>query len=158
MSQAEGPVPSSRREFIAAAVPLAATPGLPMETREASPRDIFFISKYRGYGNPWLGGKGKHVGPYSLVGRDLPCEEGQIPRMASEYNQGPVVAPNRAAAPMKSFLETSDIVEALRCEGDHIELRLVESLGRGGKAEIRLDLQNWRRCMPTIVGHPPSGN
>jgi len=51
--------------------------------------------------------------------------------MAWEYNREPVVIPGRATMQARSFVETSDnvIVEALRREGDHVELRLVESLG-----------------------------
>ncbi len=110
--------------------------------------------KYVGYENPWLSGKGKHVLPYSIVAHETAWQEARIPRMAWEYNQEPVVIPGRAATPLQSFLETSEnvVVEALRREGDHIELRLVECLGLAGTAKVKLDLPHQSAAVTDLTG------
>lgn len=110
--------------------------------------------KYWGYDNAWLSGKGKHVLQYSVIGHELPWERARIPHMAWEYNQGPLVVGNKAAAPPKSFVETSDnvIVEALRREKDHIELRMVEALGHAGNAELTLNLPCTHAYLTDLMG------
>lgn len=110
--------------------------------------------KYQGYPNQWLSGKGRHVLPYSLVAREGDWAEASIPRMAWEYNREPVVIPNRAASQPKPFFETSDnvIVEAMRREGNHIELRLVEFLGSPGKASVKLNLPHSAPMFTDLTG------
>ncbi len=98
--------------------------------------------KYYGYPNSWLSGKGRHVLQYALVLHDGEWQQARIPQMAWEYNCQPVVVPNRAAQPARSFLTTSDnvVVEAMRRLGSDIEVRLVECLGFAGTAEVTLSL------------------
>ncbi len=110
--------------------------------------------KYSGYACPWLSGKGRHVLPYSIVGYESPWDEARIPHMAWEYNREPVLIASRAAVSPQSFLETSDnvIVEALRREGNHIELRMVECLGSSGKAEIKMGLPHRSAILTDLIG------
>jgi len=110
--------------------------------------------KYNGYDNAWLSGKGRHVLPYSIVAHESAWNEARIQQMAWEYNRGPVAISGRAVTSLQSFLETSNnvIVEALRREGDHIELRLVECLGAAGKAEIRLALPHKSAALTDLTG------
>jgi alpha-mannosidase len=110
--------------------------------------------KYWGYDNPWLSGKGRHVLQYSVIGHELPWERARIPYMAWEYNQGPLLVGNKAAAPPTSFVETSDnvIVEALRRERNHVELRLVEALGHAGRAELTLNLPHTDAYLTDLMG------
>jgi hypothetical protein len=113
---------------------------------------------YRGYVNPWLSGWGKHVLPYSLIAYGGEWSEQNIARAAWEYNRGPVITTNRAPMTVQSFLETSSnvIVEAMRREGDHVELRLVESLGASGVAEIKLLLPHQRVTFTDLTGRAVS--
>lgn len=110
--------------------------------------------KYVGYENAWLSGKGKHVLPYSIVPHESAWQEARIPHMAWEYNREPVVIASRGAIPVRSFLETSEnvVVEALRREGDHIELRLVECLGLSGTAKIKVDLPHRSTSVTDLTG------
>jgi len=110
--------------------------------------------KYDGYDNPWLSGKGRHILPYAIVAHDSPWDQARIPHMAWEYNRAPVVIAGRIAAPAQSFLETSEnvVVEGLRREGNHIELRMVEALGRSGVAEVALRLPHQSVALTNLVG------
>ena len=110
--------------------------------------------KYWGYDNSWLSGKGRHVLPYALLAYDASWEEARIPQAAWEYNRGPAMIGGRAPAEIKSYLETSDnvIVEALRREGDHIEMRLVECFGSPGTAEIRCPLPHSKLSFTDLTG------
>jgi alpha-mannosidase len=110
--------------------------------------------KYVGYDNPWLSGKGRHVLPYSVVAHDSPWQQARIPQMAWEYNREPIVISGGAAVPSKSFLETSDnvMMEALRREGSHIEVRLVECLGSAGTAAITLKLPHKNAVLTDLIG------
>ena len=114
--------------------------------------------KYSGYPNPWLSGKGRHVLPYSIVAYDSPWNAARIPQMAWEYNREPIVIAGRSAAPPQSFLETSGnvIVEALRREGNHIELRLVECLGSSGTAEVNIRLPHRAAVLTDLTGRKVS--
>ncbi|HXE10476.1 MAG TPA: glycoside hydrolase family 38 C-terminal domain-containing protein [Bryobacteraceae bacterium] len=114
--------------------------------------------KYQGYENSWLSGKGKHVLPYALAAHEGTWDKARIPQMAWEYNREPVVIPTRATSGPQSFLETSDnvIVEAMRREGNHIELRLVECLGRGGEAEFSLNLPHRNASLTDLTGRKKS--
>jgi alpha-mannosidase len=110
--------------------------------------------KYVGYENPWLSGKGRRVLPYSVVARDSPWRDARIPQMAWEYNREPIVISSRAGMHLESFLETSDnvIVEALRREGNHVELRLVECIGSAGMATITLKLPHKKAMLTDLIG------
>lgn len=114
--------------------------------------------KYQGYENAWLTGKGKNVLAYSLVAHHEAWEDARVPQMAWEYNRGPVVIPGRIVQPARSFVETSGnvIIEALRREGNHIELRLVECLGSQGTATVNLLLPHINASLTNLVGHKQS--
>jgi alpha-mannosidase len=98
--------------------------------------------KYYGYPNEWLSGKGRHTLPYSLIARFEDWMHAHIPQRAWEYNQPPLGIENSALHPPRSFLETSEnlILETMRREGDHTEVRLVECVGKPGTARIKLSL------------------
>ena len=110
--------------------------------------------EYHGYPNGWLSGKGRHVLPYSVVSYDGGWSEARIPQMAWEYNREPVVIPGRGATQAQSFVETSDnvIVEAMRREGNHIELRLVECRGLPGNATIKVLFPHQNAMLTDLVG------
>jgi alpha-mannosidase len=114
--------------------------------------------KYAGYANPWLSGKGRHRLEYAIVPRAEGWLSARIPQMAWEYNQPPIVISKNAGAPPPPYLETSPnvIVEAVRREGDHIEVRLVECLGQAGTASLRCQLPHSRAWLTDLAGHPRS--
>lgn len=115
-------------------------------------------SKYHGLPDSWLSGAGKHVIPYSLYPHEEHWEEARVPQMAWEYNCPPIGLGNHAARKPRSILETSSnvIVEALRCEGGHVELRMVECLGQSGTATVKLMLQHKRAILTNMVGREQS--
>lgn len=115
-------------------------------------------NRYHGYPNSWLSGKGKHVISYALYPREDSWEDARIPQAAWEYNCPPILIERRAVQSPHSFLQTSDnvIVEALRCEGDHIELRMVECLGRKGIATVALTLPHKRVVLTDLTGREQS--
>jgi alpha-mannosidase len=110
--------------------------------------------KYYGYPNPWLSGKGKHLLAYALAAHGGDWKLARIPQMAWEYNCPPIIVPGRAQAAPRSFVETSDnvIVEAMHREGSDVELRLVESLGAEGTAEVRLALPHEKAALTDLLG------
>jgi alpha-mannosidase len=113
---------------------------------------------YHGFPNSWLSGKGPHVLPYSLLPHEEAWEQARVPQVAWEYNREPVVIPGRAATQARSFVETSDnlIVEALRREGDHVELRFVECFGLSGIATVRILLPHENAMLTDLMGHKQS--
>ncbi len=115
-------------------------------------------NKYHGYPNSWLSGEGKHLVSYALCPREESWSEARIPQMAWEYNCSPILIGNRGVQKPRSILETSDnvIVEALRCETGHIELRMVECLGNSGTASIRLMLPHKRAILTDLIGRKQS--
>jgi alpha-mannosidase len=115
--------------------------------------------KYQGYPNAWLSGEGKHLLAYSLVVHETAWHEARMPQMAWEYNRGPAVVPDRVVQLAKSFVETSGnvILEALRREENHIELRLVECLGLPGMASVNLSLPHKTASLTDLTGRKQSG-
>ena len=111
-------------------------------------------NEYHGYPNPWLSGEGKHVVHYSLYPHETPWTEARVAQMAWEYNCPPILTRNCGVHSPQSILETSGnvIVEALRCEQSHIELRMVECLGQPGTASIRLALPHKQAALTTLSG------
>lgn len=114
--------------------------------------------KYWGYPNLWLSGSGKHIFSYSVLAHETDWQQARIPQMAWEYNREPVIIGSRSSAPAKSFVETSDnvILEAMRCEGNHIELRLVECLGAPGTATVKLHLAHTTAAITDLTGRTKS--
>ena len=118
---------------------------------------IFLLNaedKYHGFPNTWLTGEGKHLCHYSILPREEGWEQARVPRTAWEYNLGPLYLTGRAAGKAQSFLETSDniIVEAMRREGNHIEIRFAECLGVGGMATVELMLPHQNAMLTDMVG------
>jgi hypothetical protein len=74
--------------------------------------------------------------------------------MAWEYAQAPILVADCAVKPAHSFLETSDniVVEAMRREGDHIELRFVECLGLPGNATVKISLPHGQTMLTNLTG------
>lgn len=110
--------------------------------------------KYHGYPNAWLSGEGKHLVPYALYPHEEPWDEARVPQNAWEYNCPPVLVGNHGVEKPRSILETSGnvIVEALRCETDHIEVRMVECLGKSGPASVTLMLPHKRAVLTDLTG------
>lgn len=111
-------------------------------------------NEYHGYPNSWLSGEGKHLIPYALYPHEESWEESRVPHQAWEYNCPPILVGNSAPEKARSILETSGnvIVEALRCEAGHIELRMVECLGQPGAADLRLMLPHKRAILTDLIG------
>lgn len=114
--------------------------------------------KYQGYPNPWLTGKGQHRLSYAIVAHDVHWRSARVPQMACEYNSQLIPIPGRVAASRRGFLETSDnvIVEAMRREGSHIELRMVECFGEAGTATIKLHLPHESASVTDFTGRTRS--
>jgi alpha-mannosidase len=109
---------------------------------------------YYGYPNRWLSGRDRHRLEYALVAHESGWVEANVPRLAWEYNNPPYVFADLGGAKESCFLTTSEnvIVEAMRREGGEIELRLAESLGRPGEAEIELNLPHQTARMTDLNG------
>jgi alpha-mannosidase len=111
--------------------------------------------QYHKSDNPWTTGKGKHVLRYALVPHGTHWAQARIPHHAWEYNQPPVVVARTAAKPFTSYLETSSniIVEAVRREHDHVEVRFAECLGLAGVAHVKLDLPHGAVYQTDLMGN-----
>jgi hypothetical protein len=114
--------------------------------------------QYHKFDNPWTSGKGKHVLSYALLPHAEPWKQARIPHFAWEYNQLPALFERVSIRPSESFLETSDniIVEAMRREEDHIELRFAEALGSEGIATIKLSLPHGPAYITDLTGRHKS--
>jgi len=114
--------------------------------------------QYHKFDNPWTTGKGNHVLNYALLPHAAAWAQARIPHFAWEYNQPPVLFAHAAARPFESFLETSDniIVEALRREQNHIELRFAECLGLPGTAAVKLALPHGPVHLADLMGNRKS--
>lgn len=110
--------------------------------------------KYRGYPNAWLSGAGRHVLRYALVAHAGDFPTARIPHAAWEFNSPPIVVAGCSPTKPMSIVETSDnvIVEALRREGNEIEVRLAECLGRAGKARVTLNVPHRDAAVTDLVG------
>lgn len=117
---------------------------------------IFLLNttdKYYGFPNSWLSGKGRHVLEYAIVAHEGGWESARIPQMAWEYNCAPRSI-GAAAGKAVSFLQTSGnvIVEAMRRDGDSIEVRLAECAGKAGAVSVTLHLPHTSAAMTNLVG------
>ena len=110
--------------------------------------------QYHKFDNAWTTGKGKHVLCYSLFPHEESSALAGIPQRAWEYNQSPVIIPEVSPEMSKSYLETSGniIVEAMRREGDHIEIRFVECLGLPGTASLKVSLPHSKAYITDLTG------
>ena len=110
--------------------------------------------EYYGYPNPWLSGKGQHRLEYALVAHETGWTAARIPQLAWEDHCPVAVAESCTVTPPRSFLRTSGnvIAEVVRRDGQDIEVRLVECLGRAGTAEVMLDLPHEQASMTDLIG------
>ncbi|HSA26747.1 MAG TPA: glycoside hydrolase family 38 C-terminal domain-containing protein [Phycisphaerae bacterium] len=115
--------------------------------------------KYNGYPNAWLSGKGSHRFGYALVAHDTDWPAARIPQLAWEYNCPVILADRCRPVATASFVHTSDnlIVEVMRRDGQDIEIRLLETIGQAGIAEVTVDLPHTNAALTSLVGdHPHS--
>jgi alpha-mannosidase len=109
---------------------------------------------YHGYPNPWLTGSGRHECAYSILPREQAWPVARIPQSAWEFNQSLIPLTASSVSGPRSFLETSDnvIVEAVRREQGHIEVRMVEAFGMAGEANVRLLLPHRAAAQVDFTG------
>ena len=110
--------------------------------------------KYYGYANAWLSGRGRHRLEYALVAHEGDWSQAGAPRLAWEYNCPVTLAANCLAGEAQSFVQTSDnvIIEALRRDGADMEMRLVETVGQPGTAEVTLGLPHVSAALTDLTG------
>jgi hypothetical protein len=131
--------------------------GLPGRELTGQTPVLFLLNaqeRYMGYPCTWLSGRGRHHFSYALVAHDVGWKTARIPQMAWEFNCPPAAVTGAAKAAPKSFLQTSNnvIVEAMRREGNEIEIRLAECLGAAGTAEVTLNLPHRAAALTDLVG------
>jgi alpha-mannosidase len=102
----------------------------------------------------WMGDQRKQAYSYAVLPHAGPWDEADIPQLAWEYNSPPITAAGRLESAPKSFVETSEnvIVEAMRCDADQIELRLVECLGKAGQAWAKVHLPHTAAAVTDLLG------
>jgi alpha-mannosidase len=120
---------------------------------------IFLLNaadKYYAYPNAWLSGKGRHMLEYAIVAHDSEWSAARIPQMAWEFNCPPYAVPG-AGAKIPSFLETSGnvIVEAMRRDGEYLEVRMAECFGKPGTAYVSMALTHRDAVLTNLVGGQP---
>jgi alpha-mannosidase len=118
---------------------------------------IFLLNaedKYYGYPNAWLSGKGNHRVEYSLVAHAEDWPSARIPQLAWEYNSPPLLLQADQVSQHDSFVTTSEnvIVEAMRREDNHIEIRLVECFGKAGTASLEVRLPHTSAQLTDALG------
>jgi alpha-mannosidase len=111
-------------------------------------------SSYRGHPNELLAGQGVRKFSYAIWPHSGPWREARVPRHAWEFNAPVLAQPGRLAKREQSFLATSAnvIVEAVRRVGNDIEIRLVESDGEAGVAEVSLKLPHSAARRTNLMG------
>ena len=111
-------------------------------------------ASYNGWPNPMMAGEGAHQFSYALVGHDGRWQDARVPRLAWEFNAPALTASSREAGTRRAFLQTSDnlIIEALRLEGRHIEVRLCEWKGAAGTAEVTIELPHHGAALTNFMG------
>ena len=118
---------------------------------------IFLLNttnKYYGYPNRWLSGDGPHLLQYAIAAHDGSWASARIPQMAWEYNCQPYAVEGAGAKPL-SFLHTSEnvIVEAMRRDGEFLEVRLAECFGQAGTAYVDLALPHGETSLTNLAGN-----
>jgi alpha-mannosidase len=113
--------------------------------------------KYYGYSNSWLSGRGKHCLSYSLLAHEADWRNARVSQMAREYNAPPAALLGRSEAKTRSFIRTSDnlILQALRREDRHIEMRFIECRGEAGEAEVWCLLPHRGAALTNLRGQNP---
>ena len=77
--------------------------------------------------------------------------------MAWEYNCPVTLAAGCATKSSQSFVETSDniIIEVIRRDGEDIELRMAECLGKAGTARVTVNLPHLSASLTDMLGNNP---
>jgi alpha-mannosidase len=111
-------------------------------------------SSYRGLPNEVLAGQGVRKFSYAIWPHMGTWQQARIPRHAWEFNSSVVAQPGRVVEGEKRFLTTSPnvIVEAMRRVGKDIEIRLAESNGVAGQAEVSLKLPHSLARRTNLMG------
>jgi alpha-mannosidase len=109
---------------------------------------------YRGLDNILLTGQGVRTLQYALWPHTGNWREVEIPRRAWEYNSPVIMSEGREVQFSKSIVSTSDnlIVQVVRRIEGEIEVRLAEWAGRGGNAEVKLNLPHQDARMTNMMG------
>jgi alpha-mannosidase len=115
------------------------------------------VSTYLKRPNEMLRGQGVRDFSYALVPHGGSWRKANIARMAYEFNAPPVVVAGAGNGKSQSFLDTSGnvIVEAVRRVGRQIEIRLVESNGEAGAAELTVRLPHRGAALTNMMGEKP---
>ncbi|MCC6585536.1 MAG: hypothetical protein IT168_02350 [Bryobacterales bacterium] len=94
---------------------------------------------------------------YALVPHAGSWQDADIARKAWEFNAPPVMVTGAANTSTEPMIETSDniIVEAIRRVGRNIEIRLVESKGLAGAADITIRLPHRGAALTNMMGEKP---
>ncbi len=102
----------------------------------------------------WLSGRGRQVFEYALYAHDEDWSQARVPQMAWEYNSPVFTACDATVADAQVWVETSDnvILEAMRRDGDELELRLVECLGQAGPAAVTVRLPHGQAFQTDLLG------
>jgi len=111
-------------------------------------------STYRGLPNEVLAGQGVRKFSYAIWPHTGAWQQARIARHAWEFNSPVLAQVGRVAERDRSFLTTSAnvIVEAMRRVGQDIEIRLAESNGEAGEAEISLKLPHSGARRTNLMG------
>jgi len=108
------------------------------------------------YGRPvtWMAQRGQQSYAYALLPHGSGWPEANIPQAAWQFNAPVMAACGYTMPAAKSFIQTSEnvVVEALRREGNEIELRLVECLGQAGDATVTVDLPHDQAMRTDLMG------
>jgi len=115
------------------------------------------VSTYMKRPNEMLRAQGVRNFSYALVPHAGSWQQAGIPRMAWEFNAPPLVIAGAAGSQPRSFLATSNnvIVEAVRRVGKQIEIRLVETNGVAGTAELTVRLPHRGAALTNMMGEQP---
>ena len=115
------------------------------------------VSSYMKRPNEMLRGQGVRTFSYALVPHAGSWQKAGIPRLAWEFNAPPSVAASTGTVKARSFVETSPnvIVEAVRRTGKQIEVRLVETNGEKGNAELTVRLPHSGAWLTNMMGEKP---
>jgi alpha-mannosidase len=111
-------------------------------------------STYRNLPNTVLAGQGVRKFSYAIWPHAGTWQQAGIARRAWEYNSPVVAEAGRVAEGETRFLTTSSnvIVEAVRRVGQEIEVRLAETNGAAGEAEISLRLPHTSARRTNLMG------
>jgi len=110
---------------------------------------------YRGYPNPWASGGPAQRFSYALLVGDGGWQALDVPRRAWELNAPPWAQQGHASAgESRSWLTTSPnvIVESVRRDGSDLEIRFVDWTGRGGDADVQVDIPHEAAARTDLLG------